>query len=157
MWEQRVQAQVFMFTRQALYWLFHLLRLPCSTPNHGSCYKALAKWVGFVLFLSCFKMYVCMYVCIGIFYMHACMTEVGIRSDPCLWATMELLGIELRTSGVAASALSCWAISPAGPGMVWLQSTCLVFLRPGFQSQHLQMHTHVYIHMNKREKERGSP
>jgi hypothetical protein len=29
-----------------------------------------------------------------------------------LWATMELLGIELRTSGRAVSALNCWAISP---------------------------------------------
>jgi hypothetical protein len=38
----------------------------------------------------------------------------GIRSH-CrwLWATMWLLGIELRTSGRAVSALNHWAISPA--------------------------------------------
>jgi hypothetical protein len=30
-----------------------------------------------------------------------------------LWTTMWLLGIELRTSGRAVSALNCWAISPA--------------------------------------------
>lgn len=30
-----------------------------------------------------------------------------------LWATMWLLGIELRSSGRAASALNCWDISPA--------------------------------------------
>ena len=32
-----------------------------------------------------------------------------------LWATMQVLGIELRTSGRAASAINHWAISPAPP------------------------------------------
>jgi len=42
--------------------------------------------------------------------------EEGIRSHyRWLWATMSLLGFELRTSGRADSALNCWAISPASP------------------------------------------
>jgi hypothetical protein len=40
--------------------------------------------------------------------------EEGISSHyRCLCATMWLLGIELKTSGGAVSALNCWAISPA--------------------------------------------
>jgi hypothetical protein len=40
--------------------------------------------------------------------------EKGIRSHyRWLWATMWLLGIELRTSGRAVRALNRWAISPA--------------------------------------------
>jgi hypothetical protein len=40
--------------------------------------------------------------------------EEGIGSHyRWLWATMWLLGIELRTSGSADSALNCWAVSPA--------------------------------------------
>jgi hypothetical protein len=40
--------------------------------------------------------------------------EEGIRSHyRWLWATMSLLGIELRTSEVVVSALNCWAIFPA--------------------------------------------
>jgi hypothetical protein len=40
--------------------------------------------------------------------------EEGIRSHyRWLWATMWLLGIELRTSGKAVSALNCGAISLA--------------------------------------------
>jgi hypothetical protein len=40
--------------------------------------------------------------------------EEGIRSHyRWLWAAMWLLGIELRISGRAASALNLWAISPA--------------------------------------------
>jgi hypothetical protein len=40
--------------------------------------------------------------------------EEGIRSHyKWLWATMRLLGIELRTSGKAVSILNHWAISPA--------------------------------------------
>ena len=41
-------------------------------------------------------------------------SKKGIRSHyRWLWATMWLLGIELRTSGRAVSALNRWAISPA--------------------------------------------
>jgi hypothetical protein len=41
-------------------------------------------------------------------------TEEGIGSHyRWLWSTMWLLGIELRTSGRAVSALNLWAISPA--------------------------------------------
>jgi hypothetical protein len=40
--------------------------------------------------------------------------EEGVRSHyRWLWATMWLLGIELRTSGRAVSVLNHWAISPA--------------------------------------------
>jgi hypothetical protein len=40
--------------------------------------------------------------------------EEGTRSHyRWLWATMWLLGIELRTSGRAVGALNRWAISPA--------------------------------------------
>jgi hypothetical protein len=35
-----------------------------------------------------------------------------------LWATMWLLGIELRTSERRVSALSCWTISPF---LLWLK------------------------------------
>jgi hypothetical protein len=39
--------------------------------------------------------------------------EEGIRSHyEWLWATMWLLGFELRTFGRTVSALNCWAISP---------------------------------------------
>ena len=39
--------------------------------------------------------------------------EEGVRSHyRWLWATMWLLGIELRTFGRAVSVLNCWAISP---------------------------------------------
>jgi hypothetical protein len=36
------------------------------------------------------------------------------------WATMWLLGIELRISGRAVSALNYWAISPARRSLIWL-------------------------------------
>jgi len=46
--------------------------------------------------------------------MYACRPEEGIRSQyRWLWATMWLLGIELRTSRRADNALNLWAISPA--------------------------------------------
>jgi hypothetical protein len=45
--------------------------------------------------------------------MYTCMPEEGIRSHyRWLSPTMRLLGIELRTSGRASSALNHWAISP---------------------------------------------
>jgi hypothetical protein len=40
--------------------------------------------------------------------------EKGVGSQyKWLWATMWLLGIELRTYGRAVSDLNCWGISPA--------------------------------------------
>jgi hypothetical protein len=49
--------------------------------------------------------------------MYTCMSEEGPGFHyRWLWATMWLLGIELRASGRAASALNCWAISPAPQG-----------------------------------------
>ena len=45
---------------------------------------------------------------------YICMPEEGTRSsDRWLWATVWLLGLELRTSGRVANALNCWAISLA--------------------------------------------
>ena len=55
--------------------------------------------------LLCTQYYACMY---------ACTTEEGTRSHyRWLWVTIWLQGIELRTSGRAASALYLRAISPA--------------------------------------------
>jgi hypothetical protein len=48
-----------------------------------------------------------------------------------LWATMWLLGIELRTSGRAASALNCWAISP-DPGSNFLLQIMSLLLKHNF-------------------------
>ena len=53
-------------------------------------------------------------------------------SDPhyrWLWATMWLLGIELRTSGRATGALNHWAISPAPTGGVLRQGLAQVGLK----------------------------
>jgi len=59
-------------------------------------------------FLKIYFMYECS-IC-----MYTCVPEEGIRSHyRWLWATMWLLGIELRTSVRAASSLNRWAISPA--------------------------------------------
>jgi hypothetical protein len=50
--------------------------------------------------------------------------QKGVRShNRWLGATMWLLGIELRTSGRAVSALNCWAISPD-----WVLLSFLIFL-----------------------------
>jgi hypothetical protein len=50
--------------------------------------------------------------------------EEGIRSHyRWLWATMWLLGNELRTSRRAVSALNCWAISPAPIGFLLVSLT----------------------------------
>jgi hypothetical protein len=62
-------------------------------------------------------MYACMmYVSECSIYIYACIPEEGIGSHyRWLWATMWLLGIELRTSGRTDSALNLWAISLALP------------------------------------------
>ena len=53
-------------------------------------------------------------------------TREGIRSHHrWLWATMSLLGIELRTSGRAVSACNLWAISPASLETTKSASTCV--------------------------------
>jgi hypothetical protein len=64
----------------------------------------------FILRIYLFYVWVLdLYICI-----YTCMPEEGIRSHyRWLWATMWLLGIELRTSGRAVGALNHWAISPA--------------------------------------------
>jgi len=63
------------------------------------------------LFLDLF-IYLLIYECFICIY--TCMPEEGIRSlYRWLWATVWLLGIELRTSGRAVSALNRWTISPA--------------------------------------------
>jgi hypothetical protein len=61
-------------------------------------------------------LFVCLFVCL--FYVITSLSldtpEEGIRPYyRWLWAPMWLLGIKLRSSGRAVSALNCWAISPA--------------------------------------------
>ena len=58
----------------------------------------------FKIYLLCIQCFFCIYACI----------EEGAKSHyRWLWATMWLLGIELRTSGRAGCALNHWAISLA--------------------------------------------
>jgi len=77
-----------------------------------------ACWDQAFFFFKRKKIYVC--VCVCVCYVCICMSlssdtpEEGIRSDyRWLWATMWLLGIELRTPGRAVVALNHWAIPPA--------------------------------------------
>jgi hypothetical protein len=64
-------------------------------------------------FLKHFKIYL-FYVYDSSICMYTCVPEEGIGSHyRWLWATMWLLGIELRTSGRAVSAHNLWAISLA--------------------------------------------
>jgi len=66
-------------------------------------------FLSFPFFLNIYLFYVCEYT-VSIF-MH---TRRGYQIlFRWLWATMWLLGFELRTSGRAVSALNHWAISPA--------------------------------------------
>ena len=63
------------------------------------------KYFLFFIYLLCIQYSVCVYVC---------RPEDGTRPHyRWLWATMWLLGIELRTFGRAGNALNHWAISPA--------------------------------------------
>jgi hypothetical protein len=70
------------------------------------------------------KIYLFIYLFILCLWAHcSCLQtpEEGIRSHyRWLWATMWLLGIELRTSGRAVSALNHWVISPAPCGFFCL-------------------------------------
>ena len=67
----------------------------------------------YFLFLFCF-FYIYLLCIQYSVYMYACRPEEGTRSHyRWLWATMWLLGIELRTFGRAGNALNLWAISPA--------------------------------------------
>jgi hypothetical protein len=66
----------------------------------------------------------------------------GIRSHyRWLWATMWLLGSELRTSGRAASALNRWAISPASlqtfQAQMCSRHPCFCPLAPAFSWHHI--------------------
>jgi hypothetical protein len=69
-------------------------------------------------------------------------TEQGIGSHyRWLWATMWLLGIELRTSGGAASDLNLWAICPAWVMFVYVcvyVHVCIYI--------HTYIYTHIYTH-----------
>jgi hypothetical protein len=65
-------------------------------------------------FFFFFKDLVIYFMYVGTLSLSSDTPEDSIRSHyRWLWATMWLLGIELRTSGRAASALNCWATSPA--------------------------------------------
>ena len=72
---------------------------------HFRCFYCFNFFFKIFIYLLCIQCSACM--C-------ACGPEEGARSH-CRWlsATMWLLGIELRTSGRADSALTLWAISPA--------------------------------------------
>jgi len=75
--------------------------------------------------------------------MYACRPEEGTRPHyRWLWATMWLLGIEVRTPGRAVSALNHWAISPAQCFWFLRQSislTVLILCRPGWPQTHLPL------------------
>jgi hypothetical protein len=73
--------------------------------------------------------------------MNICRPEEGIRSHyRWLWATMWVLGIELRTCGRAASAHNLWAISPAQDQ---------IFLLIYFKSEYNVLDT-IKTYLNKR-------
>jgi hypothetical protein len=71
------------------------------------------------------SLFLCLFVCLFVFRItylfYVCEYTVRLFSHTrrVLWILLEivveLLGIELRTSGKALSALNCWAISPAPP------------------------------------------
>jgi hypothetical protein len=66
------------------------------------------------LFLNFFLRIYLFLLCMSILLLSSDTPEEGIRSHyRWLWATMWLLGVELRTSGRAVGALNRWAISPA--------------------------------------------
>jgi hypothetical protein len=86
-------------SNQVLKWLSY-----CSSSIFN-----LVKFIYSLIYL--FKIY---YIYMSTLYLSLGTTEKGIRSHyRCLWATMWLLGIELRTSGRAVNVLNCWAITPA--------------------------------------------
>jgi hypothetical protein len=61
-----------------------------------------------------YKLLFIYFIYVSTLSLSSCTPEEGIRSHyRWLWATMWMLGIELQTSGRAASALNHWDISPA--------------------------------------------
>jgi hypothetical protein len=78
----------------------------------------------------------------------SCTPEEGVRSHyRWLWATMWLLGIELRTSGRAVGAFNRWAISPApittflGPS---IQNTSCYYIL--FYKDFFKLFIFIYLH-----------
>ena len=70
--------------------------------------------------------------------------EEGIGSHyRWLWATMWLLGVELRTSGRAVSALNHWAISPA-----LVQGTLILCINGPYvyKQWHWQLHHGIFFY-----------
>ena len=107
-------------------------------------YKARSFFKKKIIYLLCIQYSVCMY---------ACRPEESTRSHyRWLWATMWLLGIELRTFGRAGNALNFWAISPApkpdlcmsatSTGFSWCNDRNLSYL--SFQTSHLDSVHPVY-------------
>ena len=70
----------------------------CSVYRYANLFLIFSEKDSFILHSAC---------------IYACTPEEGTRSHRWLWATMWLLGLELRMSGRAASAVNLWAISPA--------------------------------------------
>ena len=82
---------------------------PATARNKRQCLNRFWKWNLGSFYL--FKIYL-FYVSTVLFSSDT--PEESIKShNRRLWATMWVLGIELRTSGRAVSALNSWAISPA--------------------------------------------
>jgi hypothetical protein len=71
--------------------------------------------------------------------------EEGIRSHyRWLWATMWLLGFELRTSGRAVSALNCWATSPALSDISSAHSITIVMAKWMLKACGLKCSSHTF-------------
>ena len=83
---------------------------PVSVPLILGLQVCTTKELNFKVFF--FRLIYIMYECF--ICMYICVLEEGIRSHyRWMWATMWLLGIELRTSGRTVGALNLWAISSA--------------------------------------------
>ena len=110
-----------------IYWEFHMYSV---TLLFHSWFPHWLPIIGYhsTIFFIFFKDLFIYYVYIQYSQYSACMPEEGTRSHyRWLWATMWLLGIELRTFGRAGSALNHWAISPV-PYHSTIQSALYVLL-----------------------------
>jgi hypothetical protein len=88
-------------------WLSICDRNPFTTP-------VLVLWLHVELWLIVVVLKIYLFCYMSTLSLSSDTPEEGIRSHYIwLWATMWLLGIELRTSWIAVSALNCRAISPA--------------------------------------------
>ena len=90
-------------------------------PRLDSCWALNVWWLKLLVFFLRFIYF--LYV--STLYLSSDTLEEGIRSHyRCLWDTMWLLGIELRTSGKGVSAFNHWVISQA--------PSCVIFKNNSF-------------------------